>query len=90
MTDGEKAYTSHNWRNGFKWTRIADSAHRHLTAWIAGMDKDPDGGRSNLANCMACVMMLLEFEETHKHLDDRYKLPMDILLKMYPPKKGKK
>lgn len=87
MTDGEKEYDTHNWRGGFDWTRITDAALRHIEAWNAGMDKDPNSGRSNLAHAMACIMMLLEFEETHKELDDRYKLSEEILLKMYPPKK---
>lgn len=87
MTDGAQRYDSHNWRKGFKWSRIADSAHRHLSIWIAGMDKDPDSGRSNLAHCMACIMMLLEFEDTHKHLDDRFKIELNKLLELYPPKK---
>lgn len=87
MSDGAVKYDAHNWRKGFNWTRISDSAQRHLSMWIAGMDKDPDSGRSNLAHLMACVMMLLEFEDTYPDQDDRYKLSMDILLKLYPPKK---
>lgn len=90
MTDGAQVYDDNNWRGGFKWTRLVDSAQRHLSMWNAGMDKDPDSGRSNLAHCMACIMMLLEFEETHKHLDDRYKFSEELLLKLYPPKQGKK
>lgn len=90
MTDGAKRYDSHNWRKGFEWTRIADSANRHLTMWIGGMDKDPDSGRSNLAHCMACVMMLLEFEETHKLLDNRYKLSNQVIESLYPPQPREK
>jgi hypothetical protein len=86
MTDGESKYNAHNWRNGFKWSRIVDAALRHIEIWNAGMDKDPDSGRSNLAHAAACIMMLLEFEETHKELDDRYKLPDEILNKLYPKK----
>jgi len=85
MTDGEKKYDTHNWRKGFNWSRIADAAERHLSIWIAGQDLDPDSRRSNLAHAMACIMMLLEFEETHKHLDDRYKLSEWLLNKLYPP-----
>lgn len=89
MTNGAKVYSAHNWRNGFNWTRVADAAERHLTMWVAGMDKDPDSGESNLAHASACLMMLLEFEETHKHLDDRYKLPAEVLEKLYPAKEEK-
>lgn len=84
MTDGETKYGSHNWRKGLAWSRLADAAGRHLEIWIAGMDKDPTSGRSNLAHLMACVMMLLEFEETRKDLDDRFHFEDKILKKLYP------
>lgn len=90
MTDGEKKYQSHNWREGFAWSRIADAAKRHIEIWIAGMDQDPDSGRNNLDHAAACIMMLQEFEDTHPELDDRYKLPTKVLNKLYPVKKGKK
>lgn len=90
MTNGEKEYSSHNWRNGFAWSRVADAALRHLQAWIAGMDNDPDGkGSNNLDHAAACIMMLQEFTETKKELDDRYKLPKEVLDKMYPKKESK-
>lgn len=89
MTDGRAKYSANNWREGFNWTRVGDAAKRHVEIWLAGLDNDPDSGRSNLAHAAACIMMLLEFEETHKHLDDRYKLPMEVLLKLYPPKEKK-
>lgn len=86
MTDGEKVYSAHNWRLGFNWTRVVDAAQRHINIWNAGGDLDPDSKRSNLAHAMACIMMLLEFEETKSGSDDRYKLPEELLLKLYPPK----
>ncbi len=86
MSDGEKVYSSHNWRNGFAWSRITDAALRHIEIWNAGMDNDPDSGRSNLAHAAACIMMLLEFENTKPEMDDRYKLPKELLEKMYPKK----
>jgi hypothetical protein len=87
MTDGEGVYGAHNWRLGFTWSRPADAALRHLLMWIAGMDNDPDSNRSNLDHLAACVMMLQEFEETKNGIDDRHKLPMKTLLKLYPPKR---
>lgn len=86
LTDGEIKYASHNWRKGFKWSRIVDALMRHLSMWNAGMDKDPDSGRSNLGAVLFCAMVLAEFEETHKELDDRHKLPLDTLYNLYPPK----
>ncbi len=90
MSDGEKEYSAHNWRDGFDWSRIADAALRHLQAWIAGMDDDPDGkGGNNLDHVACCIMMLQEFSETKPELDDRHKLPKEVLEKMYPAKSKK-
>lgn len=91
MTHGEKVYGTHNWRSsGFKWTRIGDSALRHLNMWLAGMDNDPDTGLSNLAHLQCCIMFLQEQSLTKKHLDDRYKLPKKVLEQLYPAKKKAK
>ncbi len=73
MTEGKKKYSAHNWRGGFYWSRPLAAAARHLYAYIGGEDKDPETGLSHLAHCACCLMFLLEFEETHKNLDDRYK-----------------
>ncbi len=73
MTYGKKKYSSHNWRGGFIWSRPLSAALRHLFAFIGGEDKDPETGLSHLAHCACCLMFLLEFEDTHKELDDRYK-----------------
>lgn len=70
---GAQKYAEHNWRKGFAWSRPLSAAMRHLTAFNAGEDKDPESGLSHLAHLACCVMFLLEFEKTHPHLDDRYK-----------------
>lgn len=70
---GAQKYAEHNWRNGFAWSRPLAAAMRHITAFNAGEDKDPESGLSHLAHAACCIMFLLEFEKTHPHLDDRYK-----------------
>lgn len=74
MTYGKSKYSAHNWRGGFAWSRPLAAAARHLYAYIGGEDKDPETGLSHLAHCICCLMFILEFEETHKELDDRYKV----------------
>ena len=69
----EEKYAEHNWRKGFVWSRPLSAAMRHITAFNAGEDKDPESGLSHLAHAACCIMFLLEFEKTHKELDDRYK-----------------
>ena len=70
---GAVKYAEHNWRKGFAWSRPLSAALRHLTAFNAGEDTDPESGLSHLAHCLCCIMFLLEFEKTHPELDDRYK-----------------
>jgi hypothetical protein len=70
---GAQKYAEHNWRNGFAWSRPLAAAMRHITAFNAGEDTDPESGLSHLAHAACCIMFLLEFEKTHPHLDDRYK-----------------
>jgi len=73
---GAQKYAEHNWRNGFVWSRPLSAAMRHITAFNDGEDKDPESGLSHLAHAACCIMFLLEFEKTSKHLDDRYKPPV--------------
>lgn len=70
---GADKYAAHNWRKGFLWSRPLAAAMRHITAFNAGEDKDPESGLSHLAHAACCIMFLLEFEKTHPELDDRYK-----------------
>lgn len=78
MTFGKKKYSAHNWRGGFIWSRPLAAAARHLFAYIGGEDKDPETGLSHLAHCVCCLMFILEFENTHKELDDRYKPKVEL------------
>ena len=70
---GADKYAAHNWRKGFLWSRPLAAAMRHITAFNAGEDVDPESGLSHLAHAACCIMFLLEFEKTHPELDDRYK-----------------
>jgi len=73
MAFGKEKYAAHNWRQGFAWSRPLSAAMRHLMAFNDGEDKDSESGLSHLAHAACCIMFLLEFEKTHKHLDDRFK-----------------
>lgn len=73
LTFGAKKYADHNWRQGFKWSRLLGAAMRHLFAFLRGEDKDPETGLSHLAHLGCCVMFLLEHEQRGLGEDDRYK-----------------
>lgn len=73
LTFGAKKYADHNWRNGFKWSRLYGALFRHMFAWIKGQDKDPETGKSHLAHAGCCILFLLEHEKRGLGEDDRYK-----------------
>ena len=77
LTVGAKKYDDHNWRKGFVWSRLIGAALRHLTAWMAGQDRDPETGLSHLDHLACCVMFLQEHEERKLGNDDRYKCYLD-------------
>lgn len=73
LTFGAKKYGEHNWRKGFKWSRLIGALLRHLFAWVCGQDKDPETGLSHLDHAACCIMFLQEHEEYGLGEDDRYK-----------------
>lgn len=73
MSFGRSKYSAHNWRKGIAWCRVIGAALRHILSFLGGEDKDPETGLSHLAHASCCLMFLLEYEVTHKELDDRYK-----------------
>jgi hypothetical protein len=72
MTFGAKKYAAHNWRGGIVWSRLIDAALRHIHAFNAGEDMDPETGLSHLAHARCCLAFILEYTQTHKELDDRF------------------
>jgi hypothetical protein len=90
MGFGREKYAAHNWRNGIAWSRVYDAAQRHMTSWNDGVDKDPETGLSHLAHAACCIMFLLEYEQTHRELDDRYKAPPRLEVVPAPPSTLKK
>jgi len=45
---------------------------RHIAAYNEHENKDPESGLSHLAHAACCLLFLLEYEDTHPELDDRY------------------
>lgn len=73
MGFGAVKYNKNNWKAGIEWSRIIGAALRHIEAFNDGQDKDPETGLSHIAHASCCLMFLLEYEQTHPELDDRYK-----------------
>lgn len=72
MTFGATKYGDNNWRKGIAWSRVIGALMRHIFAYVRGENTDPETGLSHLAHAGCCVLFLLEYEETHRELDDRY------------------
>jgi hypothetical protein len=90
LAHGAKKYAPHNWRKGMAWSRLIDSAYRHLDAFCEGKDVDdePDsegrpGSMQLHVDCLqACVAFLSTYQHEGLGIDDRFKAPK--------PQKGKK
>lgn len=69
---GSQKYEDHNWRRGYKWSLSIAALRRHLDKWQAGQSYDPDGFH-HLAAVVFHALALMEFENNHPDLDDRFK-----------------
>lgn len=72
MTYGKTKYGRDNWRGGIVFSRLLAAVLRHINAYRKGETFDPETGLSHLSHASCGLMMLLEFEETRKELDDRF------------------
>lgn len=69
---GAKKYDAHNWRQGMDWSRLIGAALRHVNAFNAGEDLDPESGLSHLGHARCCLGFLIEYQKKGLGTDDRY------------------
>lgn len=72
---GAKKYAAHNWRGGFEWQRLIDAALRHLLAFNAGQDTDPESGLSHADHAACCIAFLQAHIKSGLGTDNRFVLP---------------
>ena len=66
-------YEAHNFRRGYKWSLSYNALMRHLLAFWAGEDIDPETGSKHVtAAAWHCVCLAI-FMDEHRDFDDRYK-----------------
>ena len=66
-------YKLWNWRKGMPWLVPFGCAMRHLLKMMADYEFDDETGRSHMAHLQCNLIMLLEYRETMRDLDNRYK-----------------
>lgn len=73
FTFGAQKYGRHNFREGIDYSRLADAAYRHISAFMEGEDIDMESGNNHLYHALASLSMLVYMQEHKKEHDDRYK-----------------
>lgn len=73
LDHGKRKYSAHNWRGGFKYSRLIAAVLRHILAYNNGEEIDPETGLSHLAHASCGLMFLLEFEKTGAGENDLWK-----------------
>lgn len=76
---GKRKYAAWNWAKGMDWEIPFACAMRHMMAWQAGEDLDPESGLPHLAHAMCNLRMLTLYSKTYPEGDTREK----VFLKEY-------
>lgn len=81
---GARKYDPGNWLEGRPVMDAADSLRRHLDAFLAGEDNDPETGESHVGHIVCCAKILGQSFLTRPDLDDRPKAQKKIELELVP------
>jgi Domain of unknown function (DUF5664) len=73
LTYGANKYGMYNFKEGISYTRLADAAYRHLSAYMDGETIDIESGNNHLFHAMASLAMLTYMDANRSDMDDRYK-----------------
>jgi hypothetical protein len=68
---GARKYAPRNWEKGMDWSRMYDSAMRHLLAFWEGQDLDDESGLPHIAHAMWNVAGLVYYSDLYRDRDDR-------------------
>lgn len=75
---GTMKYADRNWEMGYEWGKSYAAAMRHLLAWSAGEDNDPESGLPHLAHAAWHMFALMEFQRNGIGEDTRSRLTADL------------
>lgn len=71
LTLGAEKYGERGWERGMAWSRVYAALQRHLIAWWAGEDTDPESGHSHLWHVLTNAAFLVAYEQRGIGRDDR-------------------
>ncbi len=74
---GAQKYDRGNWAKGLATSRYFDAAQRHLLAWNAGENVDPESGISHLAHAMVNLAFMVWNMVFRPDLDDRWHISIE-------------
>lgn len=63
---------ANNWREGFEWSRLIDSAYRHLDDFFTAKELDDESGLPVIDHLMCCVVFLSAHQKCGYGVDDRW------------------
>lgn len=72
---GAQKYAPHNFLKGYDWSLSFDAGQRHLLAFWAGEDNDPESGLPHLGHAAWHCLAMLSFLERGLGTDDRFIQP---------------
>lgn len=70
---GAKKYAPHNWRKGLHYSRVTNSLQRHLNAFNAGEDIDPETDLPHVDHILCNALFLKGMTVEHPEMDDRHR-----------------
>lgn len=70
---GANKYARYNYLKGYDWSLSFDALQRHLLAFWAGQDQDPESGLLHLAHAAWHCLALISFLSRGIGTDDRFK-----------------
>lgn len=70
---GSRKYSANNWRKGIALSRLTGALLRHIFAFMAGQDNDPESGLPHLDHALCSLMMLRDTWKNRPDMDDRWK-----------------
>ncbi len=71
--EGAIGYGENNWKKGMKFSRLFDSAKRHINQFVDG-----DRSEDHLAAAVWNLFAVMYFEEKKPEMNDLYEQPIDV------------